>query len=135
MPNPNIVNVSVIRGQTAYCIPSTASSNTVNWTFDGTAPITGLTPAASNVHRVTSVTVSNLTGSAATATVAVGNNATFASSNLTNYLAYQISVPPNATLVVVDKTNSFYVTENQSVGVQTGTGNALSFMAVYEQIT
>lgn len=135
MANPNIVNVSVIRGQTAYVVPSTAASNTVNWTFDGTAPITGLTPAVNNVHRITSITVSNMTGSASAATVAIGNNATFASSNLVAYPAYQISVPPNATLVVIDKTNSIYVTENQSVAVLSSTANALAFTASFEQIT
>ena len=67
MPNPNIVNVSVIRGQTAYCIPSTANANTVTWTFDGTAPLTGLTPAAGNVHRITSLVAANMTGNAASA--------------------------------------------------------------------
>lgn len=135
MANPNIVNVTAIRGQTAYVIPTIASSNTVNWTYDGTAPITGLTPAVNNVHRITSITVANMTASAATATVAIGNNPTFASSNLTVYPAYQISVPPNATLVVIDKTNSIYITENQSVAVLAGTANALAFTATYESIT
>ena len=135
MANPNIVNVNSILGSTAYVIPTIAASNTVNWTYNGTVPITGLTPASNTVNRVTSITVSNLTGSAATATVAIGNNATFGSSNLTAYPAYQISVPPNATLVVIDKTNSFYITEFQSVGVLAGTANALTFTATFEAIS
>ncbi len=135
MANPNIVNVNSIYGSTAYVIPTVPASNTVNWTYNGTAPLTGLTPDVGTVNRVTSVTVSNLTGSAATATVAIGNNTTFASSNLTVYPAYQISVPPNATLVVIDKTNSIYITESQSVAVLSGTGNALAFTATFEAIS
>ena len=135
MPNPNIVNVSVIRGQTAYCIPSSANANTVNWTFDGTAPLTGLTPAAGNVHRITSITVSNMTAGTAAATVAIGNNSNFFAANLVTYPAYQISVPPNATLVVIDKTNSIYITENQSIAVSSGTANALTFTTTFESIS
>lgn len=135
MANPNIVNVGNIYGYTAYVIPTIAASNTVNWTFNGTAPVTGLTPVTNNVHRITSITVANMTAGAATATVAIGNNATFGSSNLTVYPAYQISVPPNATLVVIDKTNSIYITENQSVAVLSGTGNALAFTATFESIS
>ena len=51
------------------------------------------------------------------------------------YPAYQISVPPNATLIIVDKTNSLYITENQSVAAYSGTASALTFTATFEQIT
>jgi len=51
------------------------------------------------------------------------------------YMAYQISVPPNATLIVIDKTNSLYITENQGIMVATGTASALTFAATFEQIT
>jgi hypothetical protein len=133
MANPNIVNVTVIKGNTAYVLPS-STSVTTSWTFDGTTSLTGLTPAANTVNRVTSIVVTNVTASAATCTVQIANNAIFGSG--TSYsLAYQISVPPNSTLTVTDKTTSFYVTENQSVGVTSGTGNALVYVATFEAIT
>jgi hypothetical protein len=87
------------------------------------------------VNRVTEIVVSNTTSSAATATVAIGNNATFGSATVVAYLAYQISVPANTTLIVTDKTTSFYVTENQSVGVTSGTASALTYTATFEAIT
>ena len=77
----------------------------------------------------------NTTSSAATATIAVGNNATFGSATVVTYPAYQISVPPNATLIIVDKTNSLYITENQSVAAYSGTASALTFTATFEAIT
>ena len=134
MANPNIVNVTSIYGNTAYVIPS-GTSATTSWTYNGTTSLTGLTPAAGTVNRVTEIVVTNTTSSAATATVAIGNNATFGSATVVAYLAYQISVPANTTLIVTDKTTSFYVTENQSVGVTSGTASALTYTATFEAIT
>lgn len=133
MANPNIVNVTSIYGNTAYVTPSTTSATT-SWTYNGSTALTGLTPAVGTVNRVTSIVVSNLTASAATATVAIANNATYGSGT-PYYIAYQISVPANATLVVTDKTTSFYVTENQSVGVISGTASALTYTATFEAMT
>ena len=135
MANPNIVNVGNIYGHTAYLIPGGNATNNVNWTFNGTAPLTGLTPVTNNVNRVTSVTVANQTASAVAATVAIGNNSNYFAANLVAYPAYQISVPPNATLIVIDKTNSVYITENQSIAVSSSTANALTFTATFEAIS
>lgn len=133
MANPNIVNVTSIYGNSAYVIPSNTSVST-SWTYNGSTSLTGLTPSANTVNRVTSIVVANVTSSAATATVAISNNATYASGT-PYYIAYQVSVPPNSSVIVTDKTTSFYVTENQSVGVISGTGSALNYTATFEAIT
>ena len=133
MANPNIVNVTSIYGNSAYVIPASTSVS-VAWTYNGSTALTGLTPAAGTVNRVTSIVVSNVTSSAATATVAIANNSTYGSGT-PYYIAYQISVPPNASVIVTDKTTSFYVTENQSVGVISGTSSALNYTATFEAIT
>jgi hypothetical protein len=78
--------------------------------------------------------VSNVTASAATISVAISNNATYASGTA-YYIAYQISVPAGATLVVVDKTSAFYITENQSLGVIVGTASALHIVASFDVLT
>ena len=134
MANPNIVNVTSIYGNTAYVIPSTTSATT-SWTYNGTTTLTGLTPATSTVNKIDSIVVSNTTSSAANCTVAIGNNATFGSATVISYLAYQISVPPNASVIVTDKTTSFYLTENQSIGVTSGTASALTYTASFEAIS
>ena len=133
MANPNIVNVTVINGNTAYVLPSSTAVS-VAWTFNGTTSLTGLTPASGSVNKIDSIVVSNTTGSAANCSVAVANNSTYGSGTA-YYIAYQISVPANASLIVTDKTTAFYVTENQSVGVITGTSSALTFVASFEVIT
>lgn len=133
MANPNIVNVTSIYGNTAYVAPSATTVSTA-WTYNGTTALTGLTPAVGTVNKVNSVVVSNVTSSAALVSLAISNNATYASGTAF-YIAYQISVPANATLIIVDKTTPLYVTENQSVGIIVGTANALGAVASFEVIT
>ena len=133
MSNPNIVSVTSIYGNTAYVLPS-GTSATATWTYNGSTAITGLTPAAGTVNKIDSIVVSNTTATAANCSVAISNNATFASGTA-YYIAYQISVPPNASIIITDKTTAFYVTENQSVGVTSGTGSALTYTAAFEAIT
>ena len=134
MANPNIAGLTTIKGNTAYVVPS-GTGATTSWTFDGATALTGLTPAANTVNKITGLIVSNTTASAASATVGVGNNATFGSATVIGYVAYQISVPANSSLIVVDKTTDLYITENQSVGVTSGTGSALTYTAIFEAIT
>ena len=134
MANPNIVNVTSIYGNTAYVIPSTTGATT-SWTYNGTTTLTGLTPASNTVNKIDQITVANTTSSSATCTVAIGNNATFGSATVVTYMAYQISVPPNASVIVSDKTTAFYITENQSVAVTSGTASALTYTASFEAIS
>jgi len=123
MANPNIVNVTSIYGNTSYLIPSTTSATT--WT--------ALTPAAGTVNKIDNIVASNVTASAATVTVAINSAAAGAG---TNYrLVYQVSVPVNASIVVVDKSTAFYLGEAQSIVVTVGTASAIELTASYEAIT
>ena len=133
MANPNLQVSSSIYGNTAYVIPSTTSVS-VAWTYNGTTSLTGLTPAANTVNKINSIIVSNVSGAAATITIGVSNNATYASGT-PYYLAYQIAVPVGATLIVVDKTTPLYITDSQSVGVIVGTASALNIVASFEVVT
>ena len=132
MANPNILNVTSIYGDTAYVIPSSTAANSA-WKYDGTTALTGLTPASGSVHKIDSIVISNTTANTVNGSVAVYSAASLG--GVANYLAYQINIPANASLIVTDKTTSFYVTESQSVGVTSGTGSALTFVASFEIIT
>ena len=123
MANPNIVNVTSIYANTSYLIPSTTAATT--WT--------ALTPATNSVNKIDNIVASNVTSSAATVTVSV-NSAT-AGGGTAYRIAYQISVPANSSLIIVDKTTSFYVGESQSVVVTVGTANAIELTAAYETIS
>ena len=133
MANPNIVNVTSIYGNTAYTTPGSTAVNT-SWTYNGSTALTGLTPAAGSVNKLNSIVVVNSTASIANATVAIANNATFGSG--TAYpLASTIPIPAYSSLIVIDKANNLYVTENQSIGVTSVTSSALTFVASFEVIT
>lgn len=123
MANPNIVNVTSIYGSTSYLIPSTTSATT--WT--------ALTPSAGTVNKIGNIVASNVTSSAVAVTVSI-NSAT-GGGGTAYRIAYQISVPPNSSLIIADKTTSFYVGEGQSVVVTVGTGSAIELTASFESIT
>ena len=123
MANPNIVNVSSIYGNTNYLIPSATTATT--WT--------ALTPATGTVNKIDNIVASNVTASVATVTVAINSAAAGAG---TNYrLIYQVPVPINAAIVIVDKSTAFYLGEAQSVVVTVGTASAIELTASYEAIT
>lgn len=123
MANPNIVNVTSIYGNTSYLIPSTTGATT--WT--------ALTPSSNTVNKINNIVAANVTASAVAVTVSI-NSAT-GGGGTAYRIAYQISVPANASLIITDKTTAFYVGESQSVVVTVGTGSAIELTASYEAIT
>jgi len=130
MANPNIVNVTSIYGNTTYYTPS------------GTTAVVLLTNAASSsvVNKIDNIVVSNTTASAANATVSIYTNGAVAQGSApsggTAYpIAYQVSVPANATLVVADKSTAFYLQEGTCISITSGTANALTFTVSYEAIS
>ena len=123
MANPNIVNVTSIYGNTSYLIPSNTSATV--WT--------ALTPAVGTVNKVNNIVAANVTGSAVAVTVSI-NSATGGGGTAYD-IAYQISVPANASLIIIDKTTSIYVGEAQSIVVTVATGSAIELTSSYEALT
>jgi hypothetical protein len=123
MANPNIVNVTSIYGNTTYLTPSTTSATV--WT--------ALTPAVGTVNKVNNIVAANVTGSPVNVTVSI--NSAVSGGGTAYDIAYQISVPANASLIIIDKTTSIYVGEAQSIVVTVGTGNAIELTSSYEAIT
>jgi hypothetical protein len=122
MANPNIVNVTSILGTVNYLAPANTTANTL------------ITNAASSgtVLKVDSLTCTNVTGTAATVTVSV--NSAAAGGGTAYRLAFQMSVPANASLQVIDKNNFVYLTENTSIVVTSGTSSAIEYVTSYEII-
>lgn len=123
MANPNITAVNAIYGNTTYLIPTGTSATT--WT--------SLTPASGTVYKIANITAANVTGAAATITVSV--NSAIAGGGTAYRLAYQITVPANASLVISDKTTAFYVGETQSIVATSGTANAIELVSSYDAIS
>lgn len=123
MANPNIVNITSILGITAYLVPTSTSETA--WT--------ALTPTANTVNKINSIIAANVTTTAAHITVSI-NNAI--NGGGTPYrMAYQITVPANASLIITDKTTAFYLNETQSIVVTSGTTNAIEVIVSYETLS
>lgn len=137
MANPNMANAVFIYGSTAYLTPSTTATNTsflYASTANGITSITGLTPAAGSINRIGSILATNITPNTTNVTVGVSNQNPYSATGA-NFLAYQVSIPGNSTLIVTDKSVPVYVTEYQAVGVTTGVANSVSFVVNLETIT
>ena len=122
MANPNIVNVTSILGTTTYLTPANTTGNVL------------LSNAASSnlVFKVNNIVCANVTGSAANVTVSIDNAAAGAGTDFP--IVSTVSVPANSSLIAVDKTTSFYLMENQSIVVTSGTSGAITYTISYESI-
>lgn len=124
MASPNIVAVTAIYGTTTYLIPSDTSANVLLSNGAG----------SNKVFKVNQIVVANVDGTNAVNTTVTINSA--AAGGGTAYpVASTISVPADASLIVTDKTTGFYLMENQSVVVTSGTASKLSYTISYEDIT
>lgn len=131
MANPNIAGSSTtIYGVTDYLTPG------------GTSALVLLPNAASSgqVMKINQIVAANVNGSAAVdVTVAVYTNGAVAKGSApsggTAYpIASTISVPPDASLVVVDKTSALYLMEGTSIIVTSGTASGITYTISYELI-
>jgi hypothetical protein len=122
MANPNIVNVTTLTGNTTFLTPANTTANVL------------LSNAASSglVFKVNQIVCANVTGSAANVTVSIDNAAAGAGTDFP--IVATVSVPANASLIAVDKTTGFYLMENQSIVVTSGTSSAISYTISYESI-
>lgn len=131
MSNPNITNVTAIYGTTTYYTPS------------GTSAVVLLPNAASSgqVFKINQIVAANVNGSAAVdCTVSIYTNGAVAQGSApsggTAYpIAYTVSVPADASLVVVDKTTAIYLMEGTSIVVTSGTANGITYTISYEVIS
>jgi hypothetical protein len=134
MAAPNIVNVATITGSTAYQSLTNTNDNSLISNAASSGKVLKINNIfVSNVNGVSAATVTLSYRSAANA-VTDGTLAT-ASSGTAYRIAYQISVPANTTLMLLDKAGSFYLPENSSVSIQAGTASYLEVVASYDQIS
>lgn len=127
MAAPNIVNVASIVPHTVTLTPADTSRNALV-----TAPATGAS------HKINQILVSNIDG-----TNAVDATVELRLADGTTYRAIgsTISVPADATLVMLDKTTMLYLLDTSVTGepstiyVTSGTANKLTFTCSYETIS
>lgn len=124
MTAPNIVNVATITGKTAKIALSSTSATTL------------VTNAASSdkVFKINMIQVANVDGTNA-CDVTVDVHSAASGGGTAYSLASTISVPADASLVVLDKNTAIYLEENTSITATAGTANDLEVLVSYEEIS
>ena len=131
MAAPNIASLTTITGKTTYFTPT------------GTTAVVLLPNAAAsnNVFKINQIVVANSDGvNAVDATVAIYTNGAVAQGSAPSggtafQIASTISVPADASLIVVDKTTGIYLEEGTSITITSGTASKLTFSVSYELMT
>lgn len=123
MTAPNLVNPASVYGKTASVnLTTTAATLLLDNAAASNKALKVNTLIVSNVNPTTSAVITILTYSAAT----LGGTATEICSG--------IIVPAGASLIVTDKTTTFYMVENTSLAATAGTSNYLKVTVSYEEI-
>jgi len=122
--NPNIINATSILGKSAV----------VNLTTTNATLVVENVAASNKVLKINSLVVSNVDGTnAADITISlysednIGGTAT--------QIVSTVSVPADASLVVIDKNTSIYLEEDRSIGATAGAANDLKVVCSYEEIS
>ena len=124
MAAPNIVNVTSIIGVTTAVGLST------------TAVTTFLSNAASSnkVFKINTIIASNIDGTA-NADITVKYHLAAAGAGTSIALANTITVPADASLVIIGKDNPIYLEENRSLTAQASAANDIAIVCSYEDIS
>ena len=124
MANPNIVNVTDIRGKTAVVDLSTTNATLV---VENVA-------SSGKIFKLNSIIVSNVDETnAANVTVSlysednIGGTAT--------EIVSTVSVPADSSLVVISKDTSIYLEEDKSIGATASAASDLKVVCSYEEIS
>jgi hypothetical protein len=123
MANPNIAAVAAIYGNT-----STTSLSTTNATS-----IVSNAASSGKVYKINSLVVANIDGTnAADITINVYSAASLGGTGTA--IASTISVPADATLIIIDKTTQIYLLEDKSIGAIAGTASDLVVTCSWDEI-
>lgn len=131
MANPNLLAATTASGTTTYYTPG------------GTAAVVLVPNAASSgqVFKINNIVAANVNGtSAVDTTISIYTNGAVAQggspSGGTAYpIVSTVSVPADASLIVVDKTTGLYLMEGSSITVTSGTASGITYSISYEVIS
>lgn len=120
MANPNIVNVTSIYGKSTGINVTTSATDVV-------ANASG----SGKIVKINSLMISNIDGTnPCDVTVEVYKNQT-----TSYYIASTVTVPSDASLVVISKDTSIYLEENDSIRCTASADGDLQALCSYEEIS
>ena len=123
MANPNLVNVTNINGRTFGNVLTTSN-----------AIIIANASGSGNVLKINNIVVSNVDGSTA-ADVTIEFNTSAVGTGTVTRLVNTVSVPADASLIVTDKSTSFYLEENTSIKGFASANSDLEVLISYEVLS
>lgn len=123
MANPNILESSNVVGNNAFVAVTTNATTVIN-----------NAASSGKIFKINSIVAANIDGSTAVdATVNVYSQDDLGGTSYA--IVYQIPVPIDSSLVVVDKTTSLYLKEDQSIGAIASGNSDLVVTASWEEIS
>jgi hypothetical protein len=124
MAAPNLLSPTTITGKSVTVNLSTTSATSI------------LSNAASSgkVLKVNSLYVANVDGTSA-ADITINYYSAAALGGTATQIVSTVSVPADATLVVIDRDAYIYLEEDTSLGATAGTANDLKIVCSYEDIS
>ncbi len=123
MANPNFINVTAIYGENSLTSLTTTTATS----------LVSNAAASGKVYKINSIVVANVDGAAAAdITISIYNQAGIAGTAFP--IVSTAPVPADGSLIVTDKSTSFYLKENQSVGATAGTANDLVVTVSWDEI-
>ena len=124
MANPNIVNVTTIYGENA----------SVSLTTTNATSIVSNAASSGKIYKINMITVANVDGTNA-ADITISKYSAAALGGSAFPIVSTISVPADATLIVLDKSTALYLKENESIGATAGSASDLVVTASWEEIS
>jgi hypothetical protein len=124
MANPNIVSTTDIRGKTTYATPANTNA----------AVLLANSSGSNKVFKINSLVASNVDGTNAV-DVTVAINTAAAGSGTSYPIVSTVSIPADASLIVIDKDNFIYLEEDKSIVVVSGAADDIAFTISYEEIS
>lgn len=122
MANPNILDTTNVVGNNALVAVTTNATSVVN-----------NAASSGKIYKINNITASNVDGTtAADVTVNIYSEDDLGGTGYS--IVYQIPVPIDSSLVVVDKTTSMFLKEDQSIGAIASGNSDIVVTASWEEI-
>ena len=123
MANPNIVNVAAIYGE----------NSSVSLTTTSATSLVSNAASSGKVYKINTIMVANVDGINA-ADITINKYSAAALGGTAFPIVSTVSVPADATLIVLATTTAIYLKENESIGATAGTASDLVVTASWEEI-
>lgn len=124
MANPNIVNVSDIKGNNALVSLSTTNATAIVSNAAG----------SNKIFKINSLVVANVDGvNNCNVTVSVYSQDDIGGTAFP--IVFTLLVPADSSVIIIDKSSGIYLKEDQSIGATASAANDLVVTASWEEIS